>query len=190
MGLLTLLRKLKRTEREGRILLLGLDNAGKTTILKKLSDEDITHIMPTQGFNIKSLAHEGFKLNVWDIGGQKTIRPYWRNYYDNTDALVYVIDSSDKRRMEECGAELSELLSEEKLAGVPLLVFANKQDLLHAKTAEEITTLMNLHVVTSRPWQIQACSAKTGDGLHEGMEWVVQQIGEASKAAAAAKASA
>jgi ADP-ribosylation factor-like protein 3 len=56
--------------------------------LKKLSDEDITQIMPTQGFNIKSLMHEGFKLNVWDIGGQKSIRPYWRNYIDQTDALV------------------------------------------------------------------------------------------------------
>lgn len=69
-------------------MVLGLDNSGKTTILKKLSDEDISQIMPTQGFNIKSLMHDGFKLNVWDIGGQKSIRPYWRNYYDQTDALV------------------------------------------------------------------------------------------------------
>jgi len=69
MGLLTLLRKLKKTEKEFRILVLGLDNAGKTTALKKLADEDITHTMPTQGFNIKSVLHEGFKLNVWDIGG-------------------------------------------------------------------------------------------------------------------------
>ncbi|CAM9364508.1 unnamed protein product, partial [Scytosiphon promiscuus] len=101
MGLLTLLRKLKRSDQEARILVLGLDNAGKTTILKKLSEEDITHIMPTQGFNIKSLMHEDFKLNVWDIGGQKSIRPYWRNYFDQTDALIYVIDSADRRRMDE-----------------------------------------------------------------------------------------
>jgi ADP-ribosylation factor-like protein 3 len=88
MGLLNLLRKLKKSDQEARLLVLGLDNSGKTTILKKLSDEDITQIMPTQGFNIKSLMHDGFKLNVWDIGGQKSIRPYWRNYYDQTDALV------------------------------------------------------------------------------------------------------
>ena len=86
MGLLTLLRKLKRSDNEARILVLGLDNSGKTTILKKLSEEDISHIMPTQGFNIKSLMHEGFKLNVWDIGGQKSIRPYWRNYFDQARA--------------------------------------------------------------------------------------------------------
>jgi ADP-ribosylation factor-like protein 3 len=65
---------LKRNDKEARILVLGLDNAGKTTILKKLSDEDISHIMPTQGFNIKSLLHEGFKLNVWDIGGEPVKR--------------------------------------------------------------------------------------------------------------------
>merc|ERR1712137_899818 len=90
---------------------------------------DITHIMPTQGFNIKSLQKDGFKLNVWDIGGQKSIRPYWRNYYDNTDALIYVIDSADEKRVEETGVELNALIEEEKLAGAPVLVFANKQDL-------------------------------------------------------------
>ena len=90
MGLLTLIRKLKRSDNEARVLVLGLDNGGKTTILKKLSEEDISHIMPTQGFNIKTLSQAGFTLNVWDIGGQKSIRPYWQNYYDNTDALIYV----------------------------------------------------------------------------------------------------
>merc|ERR1711988_1816539 len=98
-----------------------------TTILKKLSDEDIKHIAPTQGFNIKSLMQDEFKLNVWDIGGQKSIRPYWRNYFDQTDALVYVIDSADRRRMEETGVELGQLLEEEKLAAIPCLVFANKR---------------------------------------------------------------
>merc|ERR1712226_420826 len=101
------------------------DNAGKTTILKKMSEEDISHIMPTQGFNIKSLVHEGFKLNVWDIGGQKTIRPYWSNYFEQADALVFVVDSGDQRRLEESCQELKELLVEDKPGGCPLLVFAN-----------------------------------------------------------------
>merc|ERR1712100_875350 len=174
-GLLTLLRKLKRSDQEARILVLGLDNAGKTTILKKLSDEDISHIMPTQGFNIKSLVREGFKLNVWDIGGQKTIRPYWSNYFEASDALVYVIDSSDSRRLQESGEELRELLAEDKLGRVPLLIFANKQDLLQAVSTDEIAATLNLTGIADRTWTIQACSAKTGEGLQEGMEWMVGQ---------------
>mmetsp|Transcript_8340 Transcript_8340/g.26560 ORF Transcript_8340/g.26560 Transcript_8340/m.26560 type:complete len:184 (-) Transcript_8340:247-798(-) len=173
MGLLSILKKMKKDEKEARILMLGLDNAGKTTILKKMSEEDISHIMPTQGFNIKSLVQDGFKLNVWDIGGQKTIRPYWSNYFESSDALVYVIDSSDKRRLEESGSELRELLAEDKLGGIPLLVFANKQDLLQATPADEISTSLSLSNIKDRNWQIQACSAKDGTGLQEGMEWLV-----------------
>lgn len=88
-GLLSILRRFRsHSVRELRILLLGLDNAGKTTLLKKLASEDISHITPTQGFNIKSVQTEGIKLNVWDIGGQRKLRPYWRNYFANTDVLV------------------------------------------------------------------------------------------------------
>eukprot|EP00415_Alexandrium_ostenfeldii_P001824 UN1824 len=176
MGLLSILKKMKKDEKEARILMLGLDNAGKTTILKRMSEEDISHIMPTQGFNIKSLMQDGFKLNVWDIGGQKTIRPYWSNYFESSDALIYVIDSSDKRRLEESGGELRELLAEDKLGGIPLLVFANKQDLLQATPADEIAESLNLADIKDRNWTIQACSAKEGTGLQDGMEWVVGQV--------------
>jgi ADP-ribosylation factor-like protein 3 len=112
MGLLDFFKKLRTSEKEARLLVLGLDNSGKTTILKALSSEDIMHIMPTQGFNVKSLTHTGYKLSVWDVGGQKSIRPYWRNYFTNTDGLIYVIDSSDRRRMEETGVELQQILDE------------------------------------------------------------------------------
>lgn len=161
--------------------MLGLDNSGKTTILKKLSDEDITHIMPTQGFNIKSLIHDGFKLNVWDIGGQKSIRPYWRNYFDQTDALIYVIDSADRRRIEETGVELQSLLDEERLGSVPLLIMANKQDLLSAMTPAELTEELHLKTIRERTWQILPCSAKTGEGLEASMEWIVDQINAGKK---------
>ncbi|CAE7874812.1 arl3 [Symbiodinium necroappetens] len=178
MGLLNILKKMKKDEREARILMLGLDNAGKTTILKTLSQEDISHIMPTQGFNIKSLVQDGFKLNVWDIGGQKTIRPYWSNYFESSDALVYVIDSSDRRRLEESGQELRELLAEDKLGGIPLLVFANKQDLLQATPADEIAAALDLASISDRTWTIQACSAKDGSGLEDGMQWLIGVINE------------
>jgi len=182
MGLLSILKAMKKTDQEARILVLGLDNSGKTTILKKLSDEDITHIMPTQGFNIKSLQREGVKLNMWDIGGQKTIRPYWQNYFDATDVLIYVIDSADRRRLEETGSELNDLLTQDKLSGVPVLIFSNKQDLLNSMPADEIAEKLSLTNIRDRQWQIQACSAKTGEGLQEGMEWTLQFQGRSKKA--------
>ena len=82
--------------------------------------------MPTQGFNVKQLTQGNFKFNVWDLGGQKAIRQHWKNYYDELDCLIYVIDSSDRMRMEECANELQGLLEEDKLTGVPLLIYANK----------------------------------------------------------------
>ncbi len=109
-GLLNIIKKIRKNEKEVRILVLGLDNSGKTTILKALSNEDITQITPTKGFNIKNLSHDGFKLNVWDVGGQEALRKYWNNYFENTNALVYVIDSSDVKRISESGGELQKLL--------------------------------------------------------------------------------
>ncbi|KAH9416360.1 ADP-ribosylation factor protein 3 [Dermatophagoides pteronyssinus] len=176
-GLLSLLKKFKSTSNpELRILLLGLDNAGKTTILKKLASEDVTHITPTQGFNIKSVQSPGFKLNVWDIGGQRKIRPYWRNYFENTDVLIYVIDSADKKRFAETSVELNELLNEEKLMNVPLLVYANKQDLINAVSASELAEELHLIAIRDRPWQIQACSGTSGEGLKDGIEWICKNI--------------
>ena len=122
------------------------------------------------------------RLNMWDVGGQREIRPYWRNYMDNTDALVYVIDSADRARLEEVNQELSKLLQEEdKLAGVPLLVMANKQDLLSALSAADISVGLNLTAIRDRPWQICACSAKSGEGVQTGFEWLVKVVGERKK---------
>jgi len=119
---------------------------------------------------------------MWDVGGQREIRPYWRNYMDNTDALVYVIDSADRARLEEVNQELSKLLTEEdKLAGVPLLVMANKQDLLSALSAADISVGLNLTAIRDRPWQIQACSAKSGEGVQAGFEWLVKCVGDRKK---------
>lgn len=119
-------------------LISGLDNAGKTTILKKLNGEDIDTIEPTLGFNINTLEHRNFTLNFWDVGGQKSLRSYWRNYFECTDGLVWVVDSADKMRLANCKAELEILLQEERLAGATLLVLANKQDVPGALTSKEI----------------------------------------------------
>merc|ERR1712048_1063140 len=134
-----------------------------------MGGEDIDSITPTQGFNIKSVQSNGFKLNVWDIGGQKHIRPYWKNYYQNTDAIVYMFDSSDKRRADEAAEELTSLLEEEDLAGLPTLIYANKQDLLGSMTAAEVMAELDVSSLKKGWIHVQACSAKTGEGLEEGL---------------------
>ncbi|KAN0028669.1 hypothetical protein ACTFIV_010518 [Dictyostelium citrinum] len=176
MGLLTVLKKLKQKEKELRILMLGLDNAGKTTILKKFNGEDISTISPTLGFNIQTLMYKEYKLNIWDIGGQKTLRSYWRNYYEENDAVIWVVDSSDIRRIDDCKYELKKLLEEEKFAGASFLVFANKQDLDGAMTSEEISKYLDLEQLNTHHWEIMSCSAVTGFGLEEGIDWVVKDI--------------
>jgi len=156
----------------------GLDNAGKTTILKKFNGEDIESISPTLGFNIQTLEYAGLKLNVWDVGGQKTIRSYWRNYFEQTDGLVWVVDSADRRRLRDCREELHGLLAQEKLAGASLLIFANKQDLEGALSVGEIADTLGLggDAFARRHWQIVACSAVTGAGLVGGIDWLVKDI--------------
>lgn len=113
-------------------------------------------------------------MNVWDIGGQRAIRAYWKNYIENNDALVYVVDSSDENRLGESKEELQQLLSEEALQNVPLLVFANKQDLQFALEADEVINTLQLLEISDRTWHIQACSAMTKEGLQDGMEWLVK----------------
>lgn len=117
-------------------------------------------------------------MNVWDIGGQREIRPYWKNYYENTDGMVYVVDSADDMRLEECSEELQSLMKEELLANVPVLVFANKQDLQTALDADEIMETLKLAEITDRNFNIQSCSAVTKEGLSDGMEWLIKTISE------------
>ncbi len=118
---------------------------------------------------------------MWDIGGQREIRPYWKNYFENTDGLVYVVDSADDMRLKECADELISLLQEEALKNVPMLVFANKQDLQFALDADEVMKTLKLEEIADRTWNIQACSAFTKEGLSDGMEWLIKTISEKQK---------
>ncbi|KFY27824.1 hypothetical protein V491_00729 [Pseudogymnoascus sp. VKM F-3775] len=171
--MLSILRKARLKDKEMRILMLGLDNAGKTTIVKKIMGEDVNTVSPTLGFIIKTIDYEGYKLNIWDVGGQKTLRSYWRNYFEKTDALIWVVDATDRLRIEDCRAELHGLLQEERLSGASLLVFANKTDVNGCMDETEIQEGLRLEEIRSHKWHIIRCSAVTGTNLNEGLAWVV-----------------
>nr|QXF29043.1 Arl1 [Gefionella okellyi] len=155
-----------------RILLLGLDNAGKTTILYRLHVGDVVSTIPTVGFNVETVTHKNISFVMWDLGGQTAIRPYWRCYYANTDAIIYVVDSSDAERVGISKQELVAMLQEEEMHNVPLVVFANKQDLAGALTPAAISEQLGLTGIRDRQWAIFQTSAIKGTGLEEGLDWL------------------
>lgn len=169
---------MKEQEKEIRILVLGLDNAGKTTIVKKLCGQPIDEIEPTLGFQIQTLNYKDYTLNLWDIGGQSSIRAYWRNYFEKTDGLIWVVDSCDSYRFDLVKKELEKLLQQERLAGATLLIWANKQDVEGSSSSEKIASALNLKDLQyqNRHWSIQTCSGVTGDGLLNGIDWLVEDI--------------
>ena len=120
------------------------DNAGKTTLLYRLKVGEVVTTIPTIGFNVESVTYKNLNFNVWDLGGQTSIRPYWRCYYANTSAVIFVIDSTDLDRLGTAAEELSAMLNEEELRDASLLVFANKQDQPGAKGAGEISEALKL----------------------------------------------
>ena len=176
MGLLKMLRKIKLKEHQVRLLTVGLDNSGKTTIIKSFLSQDPTSTSPTLGFTINTLKYKNSQINFWDIGGQTTIRSYWRNYFEETDGVIWVVDSSDKLRIQDCKEELHNLLKQEKLAGATLLVFCNKQDINGALKVEEIKNLLDLNTITTRHWMIMPCCGLTGNGLENGLNWIMDDI--------------
>nr|XP_058965102.1 uncharacterized protein LOC131791738 [Pocillopora verrucosa] len=163
-------------KKEMRILMVGLDAAGKTTILYKLKLGEIVTTIPTIGFNVETVEYKNISFTVWDVGGQDKIRPLWRHYFQNTQGLIFVVDSNDRERVGEAREELSRMLNEDELRDAILLVFANKQDLPNAMNAAEITDKIGLHNLRNRTWYIQATCATSGDGLYEGLDWLSSQL--------------
>eukprot|EP00961_Rhodomonas_salina_P071355 958402-Rhodomonas_salina.1 len=169
-------------QKEHRALMLGLDTTGRTTMLYKLKLNEIITTIPTIGFNVESVNHKGARLTLWDVGGCDKIRPLWRHYYDNTQVVMYFFDSNDQDRFREALDELKRLMAEEKLYGCVLLVWANKQDLPNAMPAAEIKAAVAAELGTEQTvwirWEVFGCSVITGDGMEEGLDWMVSTLSE------------
>jgi len=159
-----------------RILMVGLDAAGKTTILYKLKLGEIVTTIPTIGFNVETVEYKNISFTVWDVGGQDKIRPLWRHYFTNTQGLIFVVDSNDKERVSEAAAELNKMINEDELKDSTILVFANKQDLPNAMSVSELTEKLDLHNLRGRKWYVQAACATQGTGLYEGLDWLSNEL--------------
>ncbi|XP_075875287.1 ADP-ribosylation factor 4-like [Nelusetta ayraudi] len=163
-------------KKQMRILMVGLDAAGKTTILYKLKLGEIVTTIPTIGFNVETVEYKNISFTVWDVGGQDKIRPLWRHYFQNTQGLIFVVDSNDRERVTEAADELSKMLMEDELKGAVLLVFANKQDLPNALSVGELTEKLSLNQYRNKPWHVQSTCATQGDGLYEGLDWLSKEL--------------
>ena len=156
--------------------MLGLDAAGKTTILYKLKLGEVVTTIPTIGFNVETVEYNRVTFQVWDIGGQEKLRRLWRHYYNGVHALIYVVDSNDRFRLDTAREELEAVLAADEMSRASVLVLANKQDLPDAMAPAEIAEKMGLYKLRGREWFIQGTNGVTGDGLYEGMNWLVKAV--------------
>jgi len=159
-------------------LMLGLDAAGKTTILYSLKLNEIVKTIPTIGFNVENINYKNLDLTIWDVGGQEKLRRLWQHYYQNTDILIYVIDSNDRTRLHEASEELHSMLNNDLLKDIKgVLIFCNKIDLPNSINPKHLTDILKLHRI-KQTWYVQPCVATTNDGLYEGFNWLSKIVNE------------
>mmetsp|Transcript_35784 Transcript_35784/g.41740 ORF Transcript_35784/g.41740 Transcript_35784/m.41740 type:complete len:177 (+) Transcript_35784:55-585(+) len=160
---------------DARIVMVGLDAAGKTTVLYKLKLNDVVTTIPTIGFNVERVEYKNLKMTIWDIGGQDRLRPLWRHYYENTNGIIFVVDSCDKLRMKTARDEIEKMMAEPSLRDAKLCVYANKQDMPNALGASELIDALALRNLKQQ-WFVQPTSAVSGAGLYEGLDWMASVL--------------
>ncbi|XP_039039389.1 ADP-ribosylation factor-like isoform X1 [Hibiscus syriacus] len=160
------------------VVMLGLDAAGKTTILYKLHIGEVLSTVPTIGFNVEKVQYKNVMFTVWDVRGQEKLRSLWRHYFNNTDGLIYVVDSLDRERIGKAKLEFQTIINDRFMLNSVILVFANKQDMKGAMTPMEVCEGLGLFDLKNRKWHIQGTCALRGDGLYEGLDWLAGTLKE------------
>ena len=164
------------SKKDVRILMIGLDAAGKTSILYQMKMAELVKTIPTIGFNVEQLDYKGLTFTIWDVGGQDKIRMLWKHYYQNSDGIIFVVDSNDKERFETVRETLLLCLNDEELKEAALLIFANKQDINGSASPNELTKILEMENIRNRKWLVQGSSAISGQGLKEGLDWLANVL--------------
>lgn len=165
-------------KQETQILIHGLEAAGKTTMLDKLKRGRLEPTIPTIGFKVEKFYYRNLSIIAWDLGGRSTIQSFWKQYYEGTDAIVFVVDSTDHSRIDDARDELMRLMHESHLRQAALLVFANKQDLPRAMSVTDVIDKLGLTKFCDRRWSIHPSCASSGDGLYDGLDWLHSKVME------------
>lgn len=162
------------------IIVVGLDNSGKTTIINRLKppEAQCTDVVPTVGFTVEKLRTKSLNLTAFDMSGQGRYRNLWEHYYHECHGIIFVLDSADKFRFAVAKDELDQILVHPEIHDrrIPILVFANKMDLNDSVSSVRCSGVLDLSNIDNKPWHISACSAITGEGLDDGITWLTDQI--------------
>lgn len=164
------------------VVVIGLDSAGKTSLLYRLKLKEFVKTIPTKGFNTEKIkvavgSSRAINFQVWDVGGQEKLRPLWKSYTRRTDGIVFVVDSTELERMEEARVELHKITRTSENQGVPVLILANKQDQESALSVTEVEKILAIHELTMYTLHhVQGCSAVDGQGLQNGLEKLYEMI--------------
>ncbi|CAN0440015.1 unnamed protein product, partial [Ectocarpus sp. 12 AP-2014] len=167
---------------EKRLLLLGLDNAGKTSLLYNLHLNEAVDTVPTVGFNMEQVEYNNMVMTIWDVGGQAKLRSLWRYYFVDTDALIFMVDASDEARIEEARDEMFHVLRDPNMEGCQtVLIMLNKQDVPGAVGPGIVIDRMGLNTAGDNPlrernWYMQSCCALTGEGVFYGLDWLCEAL--------------
>ena len=186
MGLFSMFESVFGSKKKSRVLVVGLDNSGKTTIINHLKPKKVAsagaEITPTVGFQVEEFAKNNINFTMYDMSGQSRYRSLWEHYYNDVQAIIFVLDSTDRLRLCVAKEELQQLLSHDDIrkTRAPVLFFANKMDVSGAVTPEEIMDELELDKIRDKPWHIQQSNAVTGSGVDEGVEWLCTAIGSTS----------
>lgn len=169
-----------------RVLMIGLDSVGKTTMLYKLKLGDVVTTIPTIGFNVETVCHKGLNFTSWDVGGCDKIRPLWRHYYQNTQAVIFVIDCHDLERFHRTSEDdiyysveglFDATISEEELRDAVILIYLNKIDLEQKISVEMVQEVLGLNSrYRNRIFHVQPCCSLTAEGLYEGLDWLTETL--------------
>ncbi|XP_066249321.1 ADP-ribosylation factor-like protein 6 [Euwallacea similis] len=169
-------------KKEVNVLVVGLNNSGKTTVVNSFKSEDdkVADIVPTVGFSVEKFQNQNLAFTAFDMSGHGRYRDLWEHYYKDCHGIIFVIDSSDRLRLVVVKEELDLLLQHPDISKkkLPILFFTNKMDCKDALSSVKIAAALGLDKIMDKPWHISASNALTGEGLQEGVEWLTQQIRE------------
>ncbi|OLS16410.1 MAG: small GTP-binding protein [Promethearchaeota archaeon CR_4] len=161
---------------KAKLFVFGLDKAGKTAILNRLRGQSFEPTRPTLSVDVEQFEKEHLVFQSYDLAGQASLRNSWLQYLPNSNGLIFVIDYSDPGRFKEAFTEFTRVLGNTEARILPILIYANKKDIYKRFEIAKFATIFDLRKLLKNPWKVMPCSAKTGEGLEEGLKWLVDNI--------------